>query len=293
MKCEICNKELNDFRLLGVHVSLCHKIKKEDYYLKYINANRGYCQLCNAPTRFTSITKGYSRCCGHRCAKLLDSKDPEYRKKISDATRVAMQREDVKKHHMDAVSRPKSEETIKRLSDAAKQRHINDPTLKSRIYTKERNKKISDFKFQFWKDNPEEKKRVGNIWKIWKERDEKGWRKHLMDASIKGFEKIFSPNGDTSLEIKLYSMLESEGIPFKKKYHIGYKIYDAYLPTHNVLIEIDGDFWHRPSLEECRYEFQKESFHNDRKKEDLAKKHNIRLIRIKEKQIPEKISDIL
>jgi len=291
MQCNICKREFESFRLLGIHITNSHKITTEKYYLDS-GGHRGVCKQCGRSTRFVSIAKGYSRCCGHKCAKILDSKNPEYRKRISDATKMAMAREDVRRNLMEAVSRPKSEETIKKLSNAAKQRYINDPTLKNRIYTKERNKKISDFKFQFWKNNPEEKKRVGNIWKLWKERDENGWRKHLMEASKKGFEKIFSPRGDTSLEIKLYEMLKMEGIKFEKKYEVSGKIFDAYLPDHMTLIEIDGEFWHKP-LKECKYKFQIESFYNDRLKEKIAKNNGFKLLRIKEKSIPKTITEIL
>lgn len=203
-----------------------------------------------------------------------------------------MQRKDVKEKVLIASKVPRTTEYRKKLSDAQKARFIKDSSLKDRIYTKERNKKISNLKFQFWKNNPEGKKRVGNIWKIWKERDEVGWRKHLMEASKKGFEKIFSPNGDTSLEIKLYSMLKTEEIQYIKKHVIDGKIYDAFLPFYNTLIEIDGDFWHKP-LEECKYKFQTESFYNDRLKEDIAKKNGIRLLRIKEHEIPKTIKEKL
>ena len=109
----------------------------------------------------------------------------------------------------------------------------------------------------------------------------------------KGSKKIFAPLGDTSLETLLYSMLNAEKIDYKKKHELGGKVYDAYLPFYNTLIEIDGDFWHRPSLYDCKYHFQVESFHNDRLKEDIARKNNLRLVRIKEKEIPKTIGEIL
>lgn len=265
----------------------------EEYYLAHINPVKGMCKLCGNPTRFINLVQGFTQCCGNKCAKLLDSRDSEYRQKISIATKEAMQRDDVKQNHLNAVRSPKSKETHNRMSVASKQKFINDPTLKDRIYTAERNKKISDFKTEYWEQHPEEKQRVGSIWKLWKERDEVGWRKHLMEASKKGFEKIFAPHGDTSLERRLYSMLESEQIYYKKKHELGGKVYDAYLPSYNTLIEIDGDFWHRPSLGECKYHFQVESFHNDKLKEDIARKNNLRLVRIKEKTVPKTIKEIL
>lgn len=293
MKCEICNKVFETLKSIECHARQCHNIRKEEYYLKYINSQRGACKLCNNTTRFISLTKGYARCCSIKCAKLLDSQSPTYRKKISITTQMAMQRDDVKQNHLLAVSKPKSDDTRKKLSYAAKQKFVNDPSLKTKIYTEKRNTKISKSKIEFWKHNPDAKRRVGNIWRLWKERDEVGWRKHLLKASRKGFEKIFAPLGDTKLETRLYSMLENENIKYVKKYELCGKIYDAYLPDYNVIIEIDGEFWHRSSLEECQYQFQIESYHNDKLKEEIAKNNGIRLLRIKEFQIPNTISEIL
>lgn len=293
MQCKICNKIFNTLKSVECHVRQRHNIRKEEYYLKYINSQKGTCKLCNNDTKFISLTKGYSNCCSIKCAKLLDNQNPIYRKKISITTKLAMQRNDVKQNHLLAVSKPKSDETRKKLSYAAKQRFINDPSLKTKIYTKERNIKISKSKIDFWKNNPDAKKRVGNIWKIWKKRDETGWRKHLLEASKKGFEKIFSPLGDTTLETRIYSMLNNEHISYIKKYELDGKIYDAYLPDYNVIIEIDGDFWHRQTLDKCKYKFQIDSYHNDRLKEEIAKNNGIKLLRIREYQIPNTISEIL
>lgn len=293
IKCKICSREFKSLKSLGSHSAQAHKISKEDYYLRHMNKPKGQCQICKSPTRFISLVAGYAVCCGNKCAATLINQDPNHREKISRATKIAMWRPEVRKNFMAAVQSPKSEATIKKLSNAAKQRFISDPSLKNRIYTHERNDKISSAKTEYWKIHPEEKSRVASIWKVWKARDEVGWRKHLMEASKKGFAKIFAPHGDTSLERKLYSMLEVEQIEYKKKHELDGKVYDAYLPSYNTLVEIDGDFWHRPSLDECKYDFQIESFHNDRLKENIAAKNNIRLVRIKEKSVPKTIREIL
>lgn len=204
-----------------------------------------------------------------------------------------MNNPEIRTKFLQAVRRPKSLDTKKRMSVSGKQKFIDDPTLKPRIYTQHRNFKVAKKKTIYWATHPEEKKKVGLNWKKWKERDEIGWRNHLRTISKKGFEKIFSPNGDTSLEIKLYEMLQNEGLVFSKKHEVDGKIYDAYLPHVNVLIEIDGAFWHKESLLDCQYEFQRESFHNDRKKEEIARRNNMKLIRIKEHHIPKTIKEIL
>lgn len=293
IKCKICNKEFNDFRCLGSHIRQSHNIEKVNYYLTYITPKKGFCKNCGNETKFISLNKGYYNCCSNKCAKLWDNKNPDYRKKISITTKNAMWRSDVRNKFLEKVRQPKSKETIEKISKSVKENFKIDPTLKKRMYTKERNKKISVGRINYLKLHPEEKIRVGSIWKIWKARDEAGWRKHLLNASKKGFEKIFAPCGDTSLEIKLYTMLSLENLEYNKKYELNGKIYDAYLPKYNVLIEIDGEFWHKNSLEECKYKFQVESFHNDKEKEKIALNNGLKLIRIKEKHIPKTITEIL
>ena len=185
-------------------------------------------------------------------------------------------------------SKKKSKETLEKMSISSKKR-FEDENFKKKIYTKERNEKISISKKKYWDTHPEEKKRVGQIWKILKEEDESKWRGNLLRASRMGFKKIFSPSGNTSLEEKLYKQLELENIKYIPQYVIDYKVFDAYLPDYNLVIEIDGIFWHPKSLGECKYEFQKTSYFNDLEKENLLKQKNIKLIRIRENEFPDSI----
>ena len=80
-----------------------------------------------------------------------------------------------------------------------------------------------------------------------------------------------------------------ENIKYIPQYIIDYKVFDAYLPDYNLVIEIDGIFWHPKSLDECKYEFQKTSYFNDLEKENLLKQKNIKLIRIRENEFPDSI----
>jgi very-short-patch-repair endonuclease len=281
---------------LGSHFVQFHKISKEDYYIKYLTKSfePHLCEICGTPTRFHNIIVGYGRFCSGVCAgKANRFRSEEDKRKISESTKLAMKRPDVIQRHLTAVRKPKSKETLQKMSDSGKQRFIKNPELKQKIYTLERNKKISQSKLKYWKTRPEEKKRVGTIWKILKEKDENKWRKHLLRASKLGFEKIYGDDGETTLEIKMYSFLQSKNIRFEKQYEIEYKLFDAYLPDYNILLEFDGEFWHKKSLDECDYDFQITSYHNDILKNEIAQRHNIPLFRIRENEPPEKILECL
>ena len=58
------------------------------------------------------------------------------------------------------------------------------------------------------------------------------------------------------------------------------KYYDFYLPNYNILIEYDGDYWHKNSLEECENDLQINNFKNDRLKDKIAQELGYKLIRI-------------
>lgn len=330
MKCQVCEKECKTIRSLGNHIVKYHGNLKE-YYDKFLKKeSEGVCKACGGDTKYYRLNVGYRTTCSQKCSRKLMSmpesrnkckktilekygveyvsqingigkiisekaklrlSDENERKKISDLTKKAMARPEVRENYLNS-RKPVSDEHKQKLSNLMKIRHL-DNDFKKKIYTEERNKKISDSKLIYWKNNVEGKKRVGQLWRMWKNRDEIGWRKHLMKASKMGFQSIFSTDGDTSLELKLYSMLSKENIIFIKKYELCGKIYDAFIPKTNTLIEIDGDFWHKLTLEECKYTFQIESFYNDIIKNKIANDNNIKLIRIRETQIPKTISEIL
>jgi hypothetical protein len=67
-KCEICGKEFVKLHGLSIHISKTHKIKSEEYYLKYINSEKGKCKTCGKNTRFNNLIHGYSIFCSTKCS---------------------------------------------------------------------------------------------------------------------------------------------------------------------------------------------------------------------------------
>jgi very-short-patch-repair endonuclease len=65
-----------------------------------------------------------------------------------------------------------------------------------------------------------------------------------------------------------------------------YKRYDFLLPEHNVLIEVDGDYWHgNPKLFRNPNKVQVNNMKNDMFKNDLAIKMGYRILRFWENEI--------
>jgi very-short-patch-repair endonuclease len=80
---------------------------------------------------------------------------------------------------------------------------------------------------------------------------------------------------DTSLELRFERFLKLAGIGFGKQFVVttdrGPFTFDFIIPDRNMLVEIDGEYWHRKSLEVCN---------RDRLKETLAESMGFIVARI-------------
>lgn len=94
-----------------------------------------------------------------------------------------------------------------------------------------------------------------------------------------------SLGGKTKPEEWLCTYFKENNIEYFYDYPVVYetlkKRYDFYLPEFNLLVEFDGEYWHKQSLEECDYEWQKANFKNDLLKNKIAKELGYKLVRIK------------
>lgn len=79
--CEICNKNCNSMRGLGVHISKSHHdISLQEYYDTYIRKSNELllCPVCEKnPLKFINLSIGYSRTCSDSCGQ----KHPETKAK--------------------------------------------------------------------------------------------------------------------------------------------------------------------------------------------------------------------
>ena len=117
--------------------------------------------------------------------------------------------------------------------------------------------------------------------KLKENKDKKNWYKQTP-----------SVNGN-KFETRIYDILKECNIEYIPQYEIENKFYDAYIPSLGILLEFDGGFFHKKRLVECKYGIQKKNYFNDLLKNKIAKKHNLKLIRIPEKMIIGSFDDIL
>ena len=96
----------------------------------------------------------------------------------------------------------------------------------------------------------------------------------------------FDPLKKTEPEKKFETWLQSNNISYKSPYPLKGKLYDFYIPSMNMLVEIDGIYWHgKGILDEELSETQKLNRNNDRIKDCIAKENGYNLLRIWEDEI--------
>ena len=106
-------------------------------------------------------------------------------------------------------------------------------------------------------------------------------------AFIEGMAKRMDRN-PTMPEKLFTAILEELGIVYETQKIVGGKIYDFYIPDKNMLIEVDGDYWHAKDKEiKDMSLIQKKTFYNDIRKNAIAKSNGYELERVWEEEIME------
>lgn len=95
----------------------------------------------------------------------------------------------------------------------------------------------------------------------------------------------FNKRTNTKPEQLVKSMLNKLKCEYTQGYFIkyknSYKIFDFYLPEKNILLEVDGIYWHSKNIKLSDMDvIQKHNYKNDKIKNILAKKEGYKLCRI-------------
>lgn len=104
-------------------------------------------------------------------------------------------------------------------------------------------------------------------------------------AFLEGMAKRMDKN-PTAPEKLFTDILIEIGIPYETQKIVGGKIYDFFIPSKNLLIEVDGNFWHGKDKElKEMSSMQKRAFYNDIKKNAIAKNNGYDIERVWEDEI--------
>jgi hypothetical protein len=113
------------------------------------------------------------------------------------------------------------------------------------------------------------------------------YKKKYIDEAVHGQSKNSRQDiKSTKPERRVAFALRGLGLTAWREYKIIGHYFDFYVELPNaesgVLIEVDGEFWHKEKLEEAKYLAQKKNFFNDIVKNAIASAKGIPLIRIRE-----------
>lgn len=277
--CKICQKECDGLNSLRSHSIQKHNVSSEKIYIDYVlHGVRPKCECgCGGDTNFISITKGFSKFIQSHHNRVPGKnnfhKNPDTHKKA-----IETQKKNWKEGKYKGWWEDKTPEVISKIEGIKNKLRNN----------KERGKKISD-KLKGIPKTEESKRKLSESQKK-RYNDNPNLKKDISKRQIKLL-KSKSLNKKTKIEVKFESILELLNVDYLYQYEFQYRLFDFKIKDKNVLIEVDGDFYHsNPNTKhyEVLYETQKLTKKNDEYKNKLCQTHNIKLLRFWEKDINER-----
>ena len=73
-------------------------------------------------------------------------------------------------------------------------------------------------------------------------------RKATTDRLIRFWNEGGLKGINTKPELEMQKRLKQRGIVFITPFVLENKVYDLYLPNHNIIMEIDGCYWHNKNI---------------------------------------------
>jgi len=266
-KCTDCNIEFKSYKGLQAHNSKNHKIQGVDTHVNfYYNGEWPLCKCgCMEKLNFQGGKFGdYIR--GH-AAKINGGFYSKEGLEKSAETRREQFASGERTQWNKGIS--KTEVQMKACIEAAQ--------------NPERRKKISE-KLTGKKKSPE------HIAKIKADRQKYWSNQENRDAQRVRRSKYMSAHlikNKTKLEKEFQTILNSLGVSYIFQYAVNGYNYDFYIPDKNILIEVDGDWWHcNPKLNiQPVYESQKHTIEHDLIKNKIALDNGYQLLRFWEQDI--------
>jgi very-short-patch-repair endonuclease len=276
LQCKLCDYQTDNKIKFAKHVLHEHGLNRQNYLIQ---------------TEYNGVQPTCS--CG--CGTLM-----EYSASLSNFPKY------IKKHLKEIVKNktfeeiwgdPKSEKRVKAISDARKAKFTSGEydyilnSIKKSRKDPELGKKIS----RGVKGKPKPKPEGFGTGRIHSEETrEKMSRtaKQKWESGEIGNKKHYT----SKLEEKFKIILELLNINHQQHFYAKdiKAFYDFYLPEYNILIEVDGDFWHcHPDLFlNPKYESQKYNLERDKEKNQWASENGYTLLRFWENDINNNIKQV-
>jgi very-short-patch-repair endonuclease len=193
---------------------------------------------------------GYQATRNATCEKMRKAKGPEF--KHSDRTRKKMSLS-----HTGVPRQPHSTETRAKisLSKAGKKVQVSAESRAARSHKQK----------QRWAERKQDSASFAEYIKLLSSLRKEYIRSHGTTRPKKGKK--------TGIEARFETYLVEHQLAYTFQYFLDGKYYDFFLPDFNLLVEVDGEYWHRLSP----------AIKNDIEKHVIARDQGIRLLRITEK----------
>jgi very-short-patch-repair endonuclease len=283
-KCKRCDKVFDNYISLRKHAGRLHKIKSENFFAEfYLNNIRPTCKCgCGEYTEFaTDHYKDYKR--GH--ISRIKNNWGHNQKAIDNSSKTRRLQFEVgeRKVWNDGLTKETDERVANQGKMSTKE---NNPiralkiskSLKGIPKSIEHNVKNSKHWQEYWSDpiHREEQRNRRMIWM--KEND-------------------YTVDSKTERKFKI-SVLENLNIQYEPQFYVReiVSFYDFHIKNTNILIEIDGDFWHcNPNSQHAlpKYKCQFKNLKKDTLKTRWALENNYILLRFWETDINSNLKEVV
>lgn len=265
-KCNICNQTFDSEIKLSKHIQHTHKLKKTEYLIqtKYDN-NYPLCGCgCGQKTRYEPSQLDFCKFIkGHQSR--------------------------LEGHWGDL----KSEKRVKAISQTRKDKFASGEYdyIKDSIKEARKDPKLGEKISKGAKGIAKPKPKGFGVGRI----QSKETRKKMSDTAIENIIKT-DKNHTSKLEKTFANILDLLDIKYDKFFYAKEikAFYDFYIPDSNLIIEVDGDFWHcnPKKFPEPKYETQKRNLIRDKEKMEWAQENGYKLLRFWEDDINNNIKSV-
>lgn len=277
MKCLICNKILKNNLGLGIHLKKSHNETLEKYTLKYIYNDQIPKCKCGCDK---NVTWHQNKC--------------KYNEYInghhgwSSWNGSEKHKEHVRKINLNRPIEESRKRGIKSAETKRKQGNLNHTQQTKDKISKTLKEEYKKGNRKVWQYTNENAKDILN--KLHKK------RANTISKKLKNNEYRKGTFFYTKSENKLKYILDKLNIEYIQQYKIKTHPFDFYLPKKNLLIEVDGDYWHCNKKTDKRFVDEnfihphkkittKEVRKKDEENNMLAKENNYKIIRLWDSEI--------
>lgn len=278
-KCHLCQKEYDNYTSISLHYRKTHKLSGDD--VRKIIYNGGQDPICKCGCgeivawdyrneRFSDFKHGhYVRTVGGFYSPNGAKKSGETRKKRFESGELTPWNKGLSLE--ESVGEQRAGELKRAISENKERSKKISEHLKGKKKSKEHIQKITEDRRKYWGD----------------EENRKAQRHRRMLYIIENGFQIKSKLEETFKEI-----LDSAGIEYYQQFYVPDipALYDFKIKGKQILIEIDGDYWHcKPGTkyEIPKYAAQIANMESDKIKNEWAKENGYTLLRFWESDIQE------